>query len=316
MNIEKLNLNKFVTSRGIAGYSGRLGEQTGSASQAGKVYKLGTDDRFVVKIIKIDNSVDLTPDFDNEVSVGRIRGIEKVGVRIYTSFREYKNGKFFGAYIMDSLLGGRDSRTYEAVPLSDVLKEINLPLNNSQVIEFKKTDDTFKFIETFIKLLFNFYQITEGWHGDLHNRNIQVVRQKGAGLKIIKMAIIDYATHVPFKRSIRSKKLSDLGEIFEQINSEFEHMSPFRNVQQQVEPNRKILLKEKNPMLKYAEKMGLYKPFESKQNREWREKRERERYEPTVEQVERNKKKRENLIKQMENKKKAADVWARFGVPT
>ena len=67
------------------------------------MYKIGTDNKYVMKVNFFSNKIDFNT-FKNEVVLGSIDGIEAVGPRIYAFF--YNNN--IGAYIMDNILKGRE----------------------------------------------------------------------------------------------------------------------------------------------------------------------------------------------------------------
>jgi hypothetical protein len=180
-----------------------VGEQVGNESSYGKVFKMANNK--VLKVIGLPE--DFRPDFINEIRIGRIPGIEKVGTRIYeATYRTFKlkEGEFYlGAYVMDDLISENGNRAMN-------LKSYYGVRNKCPVL-------TERDAEMFVKLLFDFYKITKGYHGDLHTGNIQAILRADGSLKQLK--IIDYGTHTKFKTNINSLKCLD--DILNVIQSEF-----------------------------------------------------------------------------------------------
>ena len=188
-----------------------IGIRIGTASVNGAVYKLGSNNKYVIKVVTNKNY--FKRNFDNEVRVGHIEGIGEVGTRIYESYyHPYKiNGKNVGFYRMDNLLKGKSDKDYTVLDLHSYLKS---PCFRDAVIKIKVS----KMIEN---LLLRFYKITSGWHGDLHGRNIQVVLKKNT-CDISDAYIIDYDSH---KNLPGLKNKNTLQNMFHEIYSNYNKLN-------------------------------------------------------------------------------------------
>jgi hypothetical protein len=194
-----------------------FGSRIGTATAYSAIYPIGNDNKRVVKIISKPGTINFKDEFENEVRVGRIPGIERVGTKIYESFYEDS----FGAYVMDNLLMGNSNS--EITTLDMVIYELDGTYSNGRRnLTLGKLD---LITYNYIKLLFDFYKITGGWHGDLHEKNVQVITDKYTGA-IKRMRVIDYATHTAFKNKRGVEKMTRLGDIVKTIQKEFEAMSP------------------------------------------------------------------------------------------
>lgn len=144
--------------------------------------------------------------FMNEVRVGSIQGIEKVGPRIYA----WKIKDNIGMYIMDNVAKMvQDCNDCVAINLGQYLEEIR------SVIPIEERDVFYKMLAN---TLYNFYKITKGWHGDLHFGNIMVVLDKGSK-KLKAFKIIDYGSHQLF--STNKNLPNSLKNMFNRISNNF-----------------------------------------------------------------------------------------------
>ena len=67
--------------------------------------------------------------------------------------------------------------------------------------------------------LFNFYQITGGYHGDMFLRNMFIIHSSNKNKTVKNIKIIDYDSHINFKNNYRNKCIFQL---FQQIQNEFD----------------------------------------------------------------------------------------------
>lgn len=183
-----------------------IGNRLGNNSTFGSVHKLGTDDRYVIKtmVFKKGSNTDYLKIFLNEVKVGRIPAIKKVGPRIYAwrIIRNPQGTAIKGQYIMDSFTRGKPLKVQT---VGQYLKgTCPAPASGSPF---------------FIKLkeaLFNFWNITKGYHGDLHKENMVVLLKNNGEISHIQ--IFDYGAHKRFKESTKSTCFE---EYVDQIDREF-----------------------------------------------------------------------------------------------
>lgn len=181
-----------------------------SGGSFGAVFKLitsaGKDNVYVVKYMKF-NTQSLISDktiFMNEISVGSNKQLyaKETGPVIYT----YSINDKRGLYIMDNVLRGEQDS--ESIQLSKFIKAYypNAPPSpNSQLI--KKLKQT----------LLHFYNLTKGYHGDLHTGNIAVIINKNTH-SIKRVMIYDYGAHRKFTNF---KTHSYLSNVLQHINNEW-----------------------------------------------------------------------------------------------
>ena len=192
----------------------KIGGRIGSVSGYGAIFELGNDAKKVIKVAV--NKDSFRTDFNNEVRVGHIDGIEKVGTRIYQShygmFSE--QGMYMGVYVMDHLKSG------------DANSQV-ITLHRYWTDHYGKSCPTTQDIvlKMYIDLIFQFYKVTKGWHADLHSGNIQVILRKDGTVKTMK--VIDYGSHTPFKRNISG--LTCLDDILDAINRNWKNLPPNQN---------------------------------------------------------------------------------------
>lgn len=169
---------------------------------ADHVYQIPGRNDYVIKIIADKN------EYLEEVRVGSIPGIEKVGVRVHSHGRLSKGNYYI---VMDHVEMGQSDVTHMTA--------------ERYVSKFPKQQQAF--LRILRKRLLQFYQLTGRFHGDLHFQNVLVIlSKKTKSLKQIKL--IDYGNTVPIQndggplntytdyvRAIRKtfeKMHSDLGE--------------------------------------------------------------------------------------------------------
>jgi hypothetical protein len=176
----------------------------------------GTDK--VLKVIRGKHAVD--NDFNTEVSIGKKQGIGKVGTRIYEhAYFGYKtvhlvNGHvkfrdYIGAYVMDNLLSMRE-------------KKLGWTVINLNIYTREHNSCSREIIKMYTNLLFNFYKISGGWHGDLHSGNIQVILDDKGKPK--RMMVIDYGSHTPFINKTRANSAKCLDDVLKVVKSNFKSM--------------------------------------------------------------------------------------------
>ena len=182
----------------------RLGKQIGTQSSFGKVFLLGDDNMYVLKRMDIS-----TPSrrriFENEVTVGSMPGISAVGPKIYAF--TYSPDERYGEYIMDNFIKGR--RGYSSMSLAEFAREAwrnSCPSSSNPVIKDLK------------KRLMKFYHVTQGYHGDLHSDNIQLIFDNNDHFE--RVMIFDYGAHKRFKTNVTGKCFEQIMNI---INREFKN---------------------------------------------------------------------------------------------
>ena len=171
----------------------KLGPEIGAKSVFGQVFTLLPDNRYVLKRSKFINET-AKKAFETEIKVGSMPDIKKVGPRVYAYRFVTKNGSDYGEYIMDNVTNGK---TYEHVEdlrayFRRVYRTYFCPSNN-----FKEP-----IAVALYKTLLKFYQITKGFHGDLHAGNIFVLTDDKNKIKV---RFIDFGTH----RKFANKSTSD-----------------------------------------------------------------------------------------------------------
>jgi hypothetical protein len=171
----------------------KTGLQIGDESQHGSVFQLkntlnGNDHRYVLKRMNfIDDEDEYI--FNNEVKVGSTPDIEQVGPRIY-AYRIIKvpeKNEEYGEYIMDHVTFGKVYDIVENLDsyLQRVYGTIAFPTRARRSIVMIKLREA----------LLKFYQITGGFHGDLHGGNIYILTDKNGEITV---RFIDYGSHREF----------------------------------------------------------------------------------------------------------------------
>ena len=159
------------------------GQKYGGTTSYGTVTKIKGP--FVKKTMKITG--DDMKIFTNEVRVGSLPGIKRVGPKIYAwrVLRDSRDRITSAEYIMDD---------FTAVPPDHVvftLHQYAHALNSCP----RADDPIFPLMK---KTLTNFWRITKGYHGDLHMNNLAVVINKKTTMPL-KVIIFDYGSHKKFK---------------------------------------------------------------------------------------------------------------------
>jgi hypothetical protein len=156
----------------------------------GTVHEIGTSLKYVVKRMRIRDA-NSRKIFFNEIRVGSMPGIQKVGPRIYAW--RIKDG--YGEYIMDNFVRGTRGLTVKY--LSDYMKK-----HYSKTCP-PKSNPIWGRLRTLLK---NFWIITKGYHGDLHMFNIAVIQK---GDSIVRLVIFDYGSHKKFKAPVNTSMCFD-----------------------------------------------------------------------------------------------------------
>ena len=130
-----------------------------------------------------------------EIDIGLLKNVRQFGVKVH----HYKINNKFGWYIMDHF----NYKYKNAIVLS--LNEYS---------SYGNIDHIFPLL---YKKLIKFYQITKGYHGDLHTENI-VVLLDPASKDVIDIIIFDYGAHVKLQKFTKRQTLS---EYLDNINHNF-----------------------------------------------------------------------------------------------
>ena len=175
----------------------KINKRIGDASVFGSVYLLDKKQKYVLKIMRRDH--DFNKMFENEINVGSLSNIEKVGARIHCTY----SSASYHAYVMDHIVKDEPSNTLFAT-----LQTIR------QTPVLRKALEHDVLYAKFAKVLVKFYKITQGYHGDLHLGNVMVLytAQRNT-FDIHKVKIIDYGTYTKFK-----KKLPESTDMMHAIN--------------------------------------------------------------------------------------------------
>jgi hypothetical protein len=200
--------------------------------------------KYVMKVMKLadpqrGNGIDIKS-FFTEVRIGSLKGIEKVGPRIYAwKLTRDKNGKAtHGSYIMDSF----DSLTPPGCTFDNLYFYIKWRLRNKGSNNERNNvnfEGQFKFnnqkithshilVEKLREALLTFWKVTKGYHGDLPG-NIGVIHSTARPSEIKRIVIFDYAAHKVFKSSRLPNTFKNFIEL---INKEG------KNTQQKVRKNK------------------------------------------------------------------------------
>ena len=187
--------------------------QIGSKSSYGSIMNLknlnrSNATRYVLKFMPFKSTRDKYI-FRNEVHVGSSPRLwqNKIGPTVYASLET----KDFGMYIMNNLEYWDSSSSLKLMTLHSYMKTYHNskpPPVNSTVLTLLRRN------------LIGFYNITKGYHGDLHTLNIGVVVSTGTRPRVFNVFIYDYGSHTPFKypANIANKSLNNL---FNHIAYEF-----------------------------------------------------------------------------------------------
>jgi hypothetical protein len=166
-----------------------IGQQLGNKSTFGSVQEIGTNGKYVMKTMKFksSDSSDNLKIFLNEIRVGRMPGINKVGPKIYAwrIIRDDTGTAIKGQYIMDNFTRGDSTLTAQLA--KQYMKQFGdacPPRDHPYFVKLKE-------------VLENFWKITKGYHGDLHSENIVVLTRPNG--EIERLMIFDYGGHKKFK---------------------------------------------------------------------------------------------------------------------
>ena len=172
-----------------------IGQNIGTSSSFGTVKELGKDHKYVMKTMKfnITKNIDYLKIFLNEIRVGRMPDINKVGPKIYAwrIIRDLAGVAIKGQYIMDNFLKGDSSlKVYSATQyVRKTFGNTCPPKSHPYFIKLRE-------------LLEKFWKITKGYHGDLHMSNIAVVTKPNGDIE--RLIIFDYGAHKKFKTNVSS----------------------------------------------------------------------------------------------------------------
>lgn len=164
----------------------KIDKRIGDASVFGSVYLLDKSQNYVLKIMRRDH--DFNKMFENEINVGSLPKIEKVGARIHCTY----SSASYHAYIMDHIVKGEPKNTMFAT-LQTIRQTPKLRNSLEHDVLYAK----------FAKVLVKFYKVTQGYHGDLHLGNVMVLyTANGNRFDMYKVKIIDYGTYTKFKKKL------------------------------------------------------------------------------------------------------------------
>jgi hypothetical protein len=186
-----------------------IGQQLGNKSTFGSVQEIGTDGKYVMKTMKFksSDSSDNLKIFLNEIRVGRMAGINKVGPKIYAwrIIRDDTGTATKGQYIMDNFTRGNATLTAQLA--TQYIKQFGdscPPRDHPYFVKLKE-------------VLENFWKITKGYHGDLHMDNIVILTRPDG--EIERLMIFDYGGHKKFKS--KTGKLTCFDDFIKIIDKEF-----------------------------------------------------------------------------------------------
>jgi len=183
----------------------RIISRIGVKSVHGAAYKcMYNGHPVILKVIDLRDPEDRAG-FYNEIRIGQIKGIEKLGTRTLA----YGFSNNIGYHLMTDVTYNK-SKLMESVSLNEYMKKLNAcPSTNHSL--YKKL----------FKTLFDFYKLTKGYHGDLHGGNIYVVYKLPYIDNVKSIKIIDYGAHVNFKNSNALAKCKTISDIFKMIEKNF-----------------------------------------------------------------------------------------------
>jgi len=171
------------------------GKRMGNQSVYGTVTKIGG--KFVKKTMAFTTTgSDSLKIFLNEVRVGSIPGIQAVGPKIYAwrINRDAQGKAVSGSYIMDDFTISPPN--YKTVLVYDYFKN---------VLKGACPAPQSNFYQKLKESLTKFWQITKGYHGDLHIGNMAVTYHE-LSLGVKKFLFFDYGSHKKFKTATNSSK--------------------------------------------------------------------------------------------------------------
>lgn len=213
---KRINLSKYtILNNAVKSINNSFIHETkriGKQSAYGKIYEI--NNKYVIKYIPFRHKHSLKS-FQKEVSIGSIKGIEKVGPKVL-AYKIVKDpvvmeiqgqklyGEDYGIIIMQNMKKGKD------VILQDLKDYLN-----KHICVSKKS----KIYNLLIDKLVKFYNITEGYHGDLHSENIMLIKDSKTN-EILDLMIFDYGSYRKFT-NFNIKKCKSIYEIFEKIQKQF-----------------------------------------------------------------------------------------------
>jgi hypothetical protein len=182
----------------------RIISRIGVQSVHGAAYKCMYNSRPVIlKVIDLTDPEELSG-FFNELRIGKINGIEKLGTKTLA----YGVSNNIGYHVMTDVTYNQSNLT--SVSLNEYMTRLNAcPSTNHSL--YKKL----------FKTLFDFYKLTKGYHGDLHGGNVYVLYKPHDINDVKSIKIIDYGAHVKFKNSNALEKCTTIIDIFKLINIDF-----------------------------------------------------------------------------------------------
>jgi len=182
----------------------RIESRIPTKSVHGEAYKCKYNNRPVIlKVIKLTDQSELNG-FVNEMQIGTIKGIEKVGTRTLA----YGISQRIAYHVMTDVTYNESNLT--SVSLNEYMKRLNSCPSKEHLL-YKKL----------FKTLFDFYKLTKGYHGDLHGGNVYVVYKPTDINQVVSIKIIDYGAHTKFKNSVALEKCKTIAEIFNMIDTNY-----------------------------------------------------------------------------------------------
>lgn len=191
LNVIKLKNSESQNFKNAVASAENIGKRIGVNSTFGSVREIGTDGKYVMKTMGFspNNNLDNLKIFLNEIRVGSIPNINKVGPKIYAwrIIRDAQGVAIKGQYIMDNFIRGDKTLTVETVAQYSMRFKNQCP------------PTSFPFFKKLREALENFWKITKGYHGDLHMNNIVVLIKPNDDIE--RIMIFDYGAHKKFKNT-------------------------------------------------------------------------------------------------------------------
>ena len=215
-----------------------FGSRIGSNSVNGAIFPINGQDK-VIKVGLVHEDDYLHDggrgDFAREVKIGRkfadmnANNRRRVGTPIHQSgtIKMYDTSGqpyILTVYVMDNLLTAANrQRGYTLMTLREYQKTIYTQRTNHP-----NTCPKDRITRMYTELLYYFYKGVEGWHGDLHAENIQVIlNSRGVP---VRMVVIDYGSSKYFKNRNRLKSARCLDKILDQIHEESSSLPKYPGV--------------------------------------------------------------------------------------
>ena len=188
------------------------------------VYKCIYNKRsLVLKYFNLNN-IHQRSAFYNELSIGQLKGIEKIGSKTLA----------YGSFYNDS------NMIIACIVMNDVT-DVSSDLKSVSLVEYIRRlcpSENSLFYKKLLGTLRQFYTKTGGYHGKLIGENIYIVYKKNNINDIVNIKIINYGTHVKFKGNIN--ECTSIKDIFRRIDNEFS-----QNVELASKPVNKRTFKNK-----------------------------------------------------------------------